>query len=143
MTNYLIRALLKRTGFPKESVDYVICGTVIQEPKTGNVAREAVLSAGLSLKTPAHTVTQACISANQAITTAMGYMNSGLCDTAIAGGVETMSDVPIRHSRKMRKWLLNLNKAKSTAQKLSMLTKLRPDYFVPEVSKHSNHLIIE
>lgn len=43
--------------------------TVIQEVNTSNVAREAVLSAGLSDKIPAHTVTQACISANQAMTT--------------------------------------------------------------------------
>ena len=42
---------------------------VIQEVNTSNVAREAVLSAGLSDKIPAHTVTQACISANQAMTT--------------------------------------------------------------------------
>ncbi|XP_054158688.1 trifunctional enzyme subunit beta, mitochondrial-like [Oppia nitens] len=125
--------LLKRTGLPKDAIDYVVCGTVIQEPKTGNIAREAVLSSGISLATPAHTVTQACISSNQAITSAIGYINSGLYETAVAGGVETMSDVPIRHSRKMRKWLLSLNKAKSTAQRLSMLLQLRPDYFVPEL----------
>ena len=87
----------------------------------------------MSLATPAHTVTQACISSNQAITTAIGYINSGLCDNAIAGGVETMSDVPIRHSRKMRKWLLSLNKAKSAQKRLSMLLQLRPDFFVPEL----------
>ena len=133
--------MIKRTGLSKEAIEYVICGTVIQEPKTGNVAREAVLSGGLSLATPAHTVTQACISSNQAITTAIGYINSGLCENAIAGGVETMSDVPIRHSRKMRKWLLTLNKAKSAQQRLSMLLQLRPDFFVPEVSNYCFHKI--
>lgn len=44
-------------------------GTVIQEVKTSNIGREAALSAGFSDKTPAHTVTMACISSNQAITT--------------------------------------------------------------------------
>lgn len=44
-------------------------GTVIQEVKTSNVAREAALGAGFSDKIPAHTVTMACISSNQAITT--------------------------------------------------------------------------
>lgn len=44
-------------------------GTVIQEVKTSNVAREASLGAGFSQKTPSHTVTMACISANQAMTT--------------------------------------------------------------------------
>ena len=55
-------------------------GTVIQEVKTSNIAREAALGAGFSQKTPAHTVTMACISANQAITTCnfmifTSYMN--------------------------------------------------------------------
>ena len=44
-------------------------GTVIQEVKTSNVGREAALAAGFSEKTPAHTVTMACISSNQSITT--------------------------------------------------------------------------
>lgn len=131
--NIYHRGLIKRTGISKDKIEYVICGTVIQEPKTSNVAREAVLSGGFSLKTPAHTVTQACISANQAITTAIGYINSGAIDTVICGGVESCSDVPIRHSRKMRKWMLGLNKAKTTGQKLALIAKLRPDYFVPEV----------
>lgn len=60
---------MKKTGIPKEVVDYVTYGTVIQEVKTSNIAREAALSAGFSDKTPAHTVTLACISSNVAITT--------------------------------------------------------------------------
>ena len=64
-----LRSLIRRTKIPEEEIGYVIFGTVIQEVKTSNIARETVLSAGLSDKIPAHTVTQACISANQAITT--------------------------------------------------------------------------
>lgn len=62
-------AILKKTGVPKELIEYVIYGTVIQEVKTSNIAREAALAAGYSDKTPCHTVTMACISSNQAITT--------------------------------------------------------------------------
>jgi len=50
-------------------VDYIVYGTVIQEVKTSNVGREAALAAGFPEKTPAHTVTMACISSNQSITT--------------------------------------------------------------------------
>lgn len=46
----------------------MIYGTVIQEVKTSNIAREAALAAGYSDKTPSHTVTMACISSNVAIT---------------------------------------------------------------------------
>lgn len=45
-----------------------------------------------------------------------------------------MSDVPIRHSRKMRKAMLTLNRAKTLSQKLSLISRIRPSYFAPEVS---------
>lgn len=66
---YFSRSLIRKTGIPKEVVDYIVYGTVIQEVKTSNVGREAALAAGFSEKTPAHTVTMACISSNQSITT--------------------------------------------------------------------------
>jgi len=118
---------------PESAIDYIICGTVIQEVKTSNIAREALLSAGLPERIPAHTVTQACISANQAMTTAYGYISSVMCDVVIAGGVEVLSDVPIRHSRKMRKLLLSLNKAKTPQQRIALLMQHRPGHFVPEL----------
>ena len=66
---YFSRSLIHKTGIPKEVVDYIVYGTVIQEVKTSNVGREAALSAGFPEKTPAHTVTMDCISSNQSITT--------------------------------------------------------------------------
>lgn len=60
---------MSKVGLDKSAIDYIVMGTVIQEVKTSNVAREAALGAGFSDKTPAHTVTMACISSNQAITT--------------------------------------------------------------------------
>uniref|UniRef100_A0A2K6E977 Trifunctional enzyme subunit beta, mitochondrial n=1 Tax=Macaca nemestrina TaxID=9545 RepID=A0A2K6E977_MACNE len=128
-----LTGLLHRTSVPKEVVDYIIFGTVIQEVKTSNVAREAALGAGFSDKTPAHTVTMACISANQAMTTGVGLIASGQCDVIVAGGVELMSDIPIRHSRKMRKLMLDLNKAKSMGQRLSLISKFRLNFLAPEL----------
>ena len=54
-------------------------------------------------------------------------------DVCIAGGVEFMSDVPIRHSRKMRSLMLSANKAKTVGAKLGLLAKIRPDYLAPEL----------
>lgn len=104
--------------------------------KTSNIAREASLAAGFSDQTPGHTVTMACISSNQAITTAMGLIACGTYEMIATGGVEYMSDVPIRHSRKMRNLLLKANKAKTVGQKLQLLASIRPDYFIPEVFKN-------
>ncbi|RWS29892.1 Trifunctional enzyme subunit beta-like protein [Leptotrombidium deliense] len=136
LQKHSILSVIRRTGVPKDKIEYVTVGTVIQEPKTSNIARESLLTAGLSDKIPAHTVTQACISSNQAITSvlvAIGFISSGMIDVAIAGGVELLSDVPIRHSRKMRKLMLAANKAKKPQQYLGLLAKLRPSFLVPEL----------
>lgn len=126
-------SLLRKTGIPKESIEYIVSGSVIAEPTTCNVAREAALCAGFSDRTPCHTVTMACISSNQAITTVMGMIASGAIDVGVAGGVEFLSDVPIRLSRKLRKLLLSANKAKTPLQKLGLLAKFRPSMLVPEL----------
>lgn len=118
-----LQGLLQRTKIPTEVVDQIIFGTVIQEVKTANIAREAALGAGFSENVPAHTVTMACISSNQAIATGVGYIASGNADVVVAGGVDFMSDVPIRHSRQMRKFMLNMSKAKTTGAKLSLAAK--------------------
>ncbi|XP_034966632.2 trifunctional enzyme subunit beta, mitochondrial isoform X2 [Zootoca vivipara] len=128
-----LKGLLNRTDVPKEVVDYIVFGTVVQEVKTSNVAREAALGAGFSDKTPSHTVTMACISSNQALTTGIGLIASGQMDVVVAGGVELMSDIPIRHSRKMRKTLFGFSRAKSLGQRLSLIARIRPDYFAPEL----------
>uniref|UniRef100_A0A667ZKJ1 Trifunctional enzyme subunit beta, mitochondrial n=1 Tax=Myripristis murdjan TaxID=586833 RepID=A0A667ZKJ1_9TELE len=151
-----LQGLLHRTAIPKDVVDYIIYGTVIQEVKTSNVAREAALGAGFSDKIPSHTVTMACISSNQAMTSGIGIITSlqqgkrivqtafpwiltvgliaaGQCDAVVAGGVEFMSDVPIRHSRKMRKTMLSLNKAKTLGQRLSLLGSIRLAHLSPEL----------
>ncbi|KAK8734336.1 hypothetical protein OTU49_006131 [Cherax quadricarinatus] len=128
-----LRGLVSRVGLDKASVDYITMGTVIHEVKTSNVAREAALGAGFSDKIPAHTVAMACISSNQAITTCAGLLYAGVYDACIAGGVEFMSDVPIRHSRKMRELLLKLNRAKTTGARLSLLSQLSLKHFMPDV----------
>jgi len=133
LQRFALTGLVNKMGLDKSIVDYICMGTVIQEVKTSNVAREAALGAGFSDRIPAHTVTMACISSNQAITTCLGLMNAGVYDVCIAGGVEFMSDVPIRHSRKMRQLLLRVPKAKSLGAKLGLLAELRPGHFNPEL----------
>ncbi|XP_045474336.1 trifunctional enzyme subunit beta, mitochondrial [Harmonia axyridis] len=133
LARHSLKGILEKTGLPKEMVDYVIYGTVIQEVETSNIAREAMLCAGYSDRTPAHTVTMACISSNVAITTGIGLIASGAYETIVAGGVEFMSDIPIRFSRKLRSTMLKANKAKTAGQKLSLLAQVRPADFLPQL----------
>jgi len=60
-------------------------------------------------------------------------MNSGVYDVCVAGGVEFMSDVPIRHSRKMRSIMLKANKAKTLGAKLGLLGQLGLKDLIPEL----------
>ena len=115
------QGLLKRTGLSPDHVDQILVGTVIQEVKTSNIAREAALAAGFGDRIPCNTVTMACISSNMAIASGFCQIASGHSDVVVAGGVEFMSDVPIRVSRGMRKSLLDANKAKSTLSRLSTM----------------------
>jgi acetyl-CoA acyltransferase len=127
-----IRGLLQRTGLASSAIDYVCMGSVIQEVKTSNVAREAALQAGVPLSVPAHTVTQACISANQAIATIIGQINSGTARLGLAGGVESMSDVPIRFSPALRQRMIAARKIKSPMGYLSLLKGLKFSDLAPE-----------
>lgn len=106
-----IQGLLTQTALPKDAVDYVICGNVIQEVRTSNIAREAAINAGLPVTVGAHTIAQACISANAAICAGAEKIMTGHADVVIAGGCETFSDVPIRLTRVLRQKLITSQKA--------------------------------
>lgn len=136
LLRHSLLAVIEKAGIAKESVEYMVAGTVIQELQTYNVAREAVLTAGLDpTQVPCHTVTQACISSNQAITNAAMSIARGEYDVVMAGGVEILSDVHIRYPRQMRKLLVEANFAKSTSKRLALLLKMiRPSNFVPDIS---------
>jgi acetyl-CoA acyltransferase len=106
-----LKGLMVKTAVDPNTIDYLYMGTVIQESRTSNIAREASLGAGIPIHVPSHTVTQACISANQAITSAAEKILTGQADIVVAGGAETFSDVPIRFSKPIRQRMLQLPKA--------------------------------
>lgn len=135
-----LRGLLTKTALPPSEVDYLLCGTVVQEPRTSNIAREAALHAGLPNTLPAHTVSLACVSANVAICQGAEKILSGQADVVIAGGCETFSDVPIRFSRPIRKRLLGLAKAmkKGPLGALSLLKGLKLKDLAPEAPSIKN-----
>ncbi|DAZ99648.1 TPA: hypothetical protein N0F65_001885 [Lagenidium giganteum] len=105
------KGLLVKTALDPAKIDCVLGGTVIQEVRTSNIAREAALGAGVPKHVPAYTVTQACISSSQAICSGAEKILAGKADIVLAGGVETFSDVPIRFSKPLRERMLAANKA--------------------------------
>jgi acetyl-CoA acyltransferase len=136
-----MKGLLTKTALDPKTVDYVYTGTVIQEPRTSNIAREAAMGCGIPFSVPAHTVTQACISSNQAVTTGAEKILSGQADIIIAGGAETFSDVPIRFSKAVRQRLLQVPKVskKGPLAMLGLLKGLKPGDIAPELPAIANY----
>ncbi|MBN1251420.1 MAG: acetyl-CoA C-acyltransferase [Bacteroidales bacterium] len=128
-----IKALVHKTAIDKKLVEQVIMGTVIHNIRTPNVARESMIIAGLLPTTPAHTVSQACISANVAISQVADMIRLGTIEVAIAGGTDSVSDIPIAFNKKMRKKLFNSRKIKSPIDSLKFLASLRFSDFKPDV----------
>ncbi|NMO04667.1 thiolase family protein [Gordonia sp. TBRC 11910] len=91
-----LRELVDRTGVDETLIDDVIAGCVIQnEEQTGNLARHAVLAAGLPESIPAVTVDRQCGSGQQAVSFAAQAIIADSADLVIACGVESMSRVPM------------------------------------------------
>ena len=128
-----LKGLLVRTGIDPHVVERVVMGCVIQDVRTSNVAREASLAAGFPNNVPAFTVTMACISSNQAVATCVDQIRTGQIDVAVAGGTETLSDMPIRLKRSVRKRLIQSRKASSPADYLELLKGLGPGDLLPEI----------
>jgi acetyl-CoA acyltransferase len=91
-----IKSLLDRTGVDPMSIDDVVLGCVTQTGEQGiNVARNAVLAAGLPEEVPAVSVDRQCGSSQQAAHFVAQAVMAGQYDVAIAAGVESMSRVPM------------------------------------------------
>src|SRR6266542_2424782 len=128
----VVSELVERSGIDPKSVQEVIFGNVIPSVKAPNIAREIILGTGLPRKIPGYTVGKACASANQAIAAASDMIFRGYADTVIAGGAESLSDVPILFSRNMSEAFTGAAKAKSMAAKLGAFSKVRPKDLVPD-----------
>ena len=97
--SHVIRALLERSGLDKTEVDHVIFGCVSQvAEQTLNVARNVVLDAELPIEVPATAVDFQCGSSQQSIHLAAAMVSSGQANIVIAGGVESMTRVPMGSS---------------------------------------------
>lgn len=96
----VLRAVLERNGLESTQVDDVLLGCVSQVGDQGmNVARHAVLAAGFDESVPATTIDRQCGSSQQAAHFAAQGVIAGAYDIVIAGGVESMSRVPLGSSR--------------------------------------------
>ena len=96
-----IKAAVERAGIKPEEVDEVVMGCVGQAAENAFMARVSSIKAGIPYEATALTVNRLCSSGLQAIITAAMEIDNGFCDIAVAGGGESMSNLPyyIRKAR--------------------------------------------
>ena len=126
-----VTELLQRTSLDPALVQSLIYGTVVPNVVAPNIAREVSLMPLLPKGVDAYSVSRACASANQAITNAADQIALGHYDTIVAGGAESLSNVPILHSRGMSDALVAASRAKSFSQRVQAIAKIRPRDLIP------------
>ena len=93
---HVLNALVDRSGIDPSAVDDVVFGCVDTiGPQAGDIARTAWLAAGLPEEVPGTTVDRQCGSSQQAVHFAAQAVMSGTADLVVAGGVQSMSLIPI------------------------------------------------
>lgn len=127
----VVAELVARTDLDPQLVDAVVYGTVIQNVVEPNIAREISLLPQFPRGVQSFTVSRACASANQAITDGADQIILGHLSCVIAGGSESLSQVPVLHSRRMSDVLVAASKAKSLGQRVKTLATVRPRDLVP------------
>ena len=131
LARHAARELLYRSEVDGREVDEVVFSQVVPSVLTPNVAREVSLLPQLPPSVPAYTINRACASAAQAINNAADQIRLGHADVVLAGGVESLSDLPILHSRRFSRTLVEANKARSLGGRVAMLGRVRPRDLIP------------
>jgi acetyl-CoA acyltransferase len=124
-------AIVAKTGVDPKLIDLSVFGVVIPSLEAPNLGREAVFRAALGVDIPGTTVNLACASSNRAITFGAEAILKGEAEVVLAGGAESLSNVPIRFSKNAAHRFIELSRAKTMTQKLQILSKLRPADLAP------------
>jgi acetyl-CoA acetyltransferase family protein len=133
LARIVITELLARADVDPEEIDHVIFGNIAQPPDAVNLARVASLLAGVPRRVPAVTVNRLCGSGLQAIVDAWYRIASGDADTIIAGGVESMSNIPFLYSRESQEIFTEVFTARDLPKRLAAASRFRPKHFKPEI----------
>ncbi|MBI5124190.1 MAG: hypothetical protein HZA72_02090 [Candidatus Omnitrophica bacterium] len=126
-----VRELLEISHLKPVLVDEVIFGAVSQPVEASNVARVISLYAGIPKGKRAYTLTRNCASGLESVTSALEKITCGLDEVVIAGGTESMSNIPLIFGKDITKILMRLGRAKTVIEKLKILSHIRPSYFKP------------
>jgi acetyl-CoA acyltransferase len=129
----VVSELVQRSEIDPKEITLCVYGQVVPSLDWLNIAREVVLRSGLPKEIDAFSVSRACATSIQALTSASESILAGHHDVAIVGGADSMSDVPLGVSRALRDALMQAQKAKSPLDKLKAFSKLSGKDLVPPI----------
>ncbi len=129
----IVKEVLIRSKVDPKQIDEVIIGNVAQPPEAANIARVIALKAGIPESVPAFTVHRNCASGMEAMTSATSKILNGEAEIILAGGVESMSNIPLFFGKKMTALFGSLMKSKSLSHKISTILTFRPSFLAPVV----------
>jgi acetyl-CoA C-acetyltransferase len=124
-----LKKLVEKYKLTNQIVGDVACGAVMKSSANWNLTRECVLDSGLDPHTTAYDVQKACGTSLETTLELAHKIALGQIDNAIAGGVDSNSDLPLMVSRSLTQKLLKLKAAKTIGDKLKLIASIRPHDF--------------
>ena len=128
-----IAELLAREELDPARLDQVVLGNCAGPAEAANVARVTALRAGIPERVPAATVHRNCASGMEAVANAAHRIGAGDARLVLAGGTESMSQMPLLYTSEYAGWLESLMRAKSPLQKASVFSRFRPRMLTPRI----------
>jgi acetyl-CoA acyltransferase len=128
-----VSELVQRSEIDPGEITLCVYGQVVPTLDWLNVAREVVLRSGLPKTVDAYSVSRACATSVQALTDAAQAILAGQHDVAVVGGADSMSDVPLGVSRRLRDALVEAQRARTPLGKARAFARLGASDFVPPV----------
>lgn len=125
--------LLERTGIDPRQIDEVIFGNVSQPADAANIARVIALLSGIPKTVPAYTVHRNCASGIESVVQAAMKIRLDEGHCYIAGGTESMSNIPFYLSKELKDVLTGLSRAKTPLQKWQAISKIRLPWLKPRI----------
>ena len=130
-------ALVEKFGLEGQVLGEAAAGGVLKQSRDFQLTRESVLGSKLAPQTPAYDVQQACGTSLETTVLVGNKIALGQIESGIAGGFDTTSDAPIAVNEDLRNVLLDLSRARTNAQRLRTLARLRPSQIVPEIPRNA------
>jgi acetyl-CoA C-acetyltransferase len=127
-----LEGVVNKFDLKGQTLGDVALGAVIKHSKDWNLAREATIEAGLSMRTPAVDLQRACGTSLEAAIMISNKIALGQIDCGIAGGTDSTSDAPIVFKDDFRRILLDAYAAHSTLDRIKPWFRLRPSHFMPQ-----------